>query len=163
MICSDDDVVLVKVGSSNDAIASHWGGSVRDPVDASENLFRITDSSITSITASDSEIFMLSELQNNITLNTVSHEDSTQFGPAAVCLPPIDKGRDGESPSQRGSSVDGVVTVSCAVSFLSQASLSKTRKKIPEDNNSVVQTRTPPRKSLQPDFLATSSVNGRST
>ena len=110
----DDDVVVVKVGSSNDAIASQWVGSVRDPVDASENLLRITDSTITSITASDSEIFMLSELQNNITLNTISHEDSTQFGPATVCLPPIDKGRDGESPSQRVSSVDGVVTVSPA-------------------------------------------------
>ena len=73
----------------------------------------------------------------------------------------------GDSPvsSQWGSPVGDNVTVTApapAVSFLSQASLSKTRKKN-EGNKHPVQTQLPQRKGLQMDSLVNRPENGRST
>ena len=94
-----------------------------------------------------------------------SYPEKSSTGPDQLIDTPLPNPGDSSVSSQWGSPVGDTVTVTApapAVSFLSQASLSKTRKKN-EGNKYPVQTQLPPRKGLQMDSIVNRPENGRST
>ena len=148
---SRGDIMLTGASSPVVTDISQYGGHARD----------------TSV-----ELLELDESRMEITAPTrwvgtrpPSCPEKSSTGPNQLIDTPLPNFGDSSVSSQWGSPVGDTVTVTApipAVSFLSQASLSKTRKKN-EGNKHLVQTQLPPRKGLQMDSLVNRPENGRST